>query len=180
MGAYIRQLQEWERLDTGSFQLLRAERLAQALEYARTRVPMYRSRAWNAALQRRDAHILRSWPVLERQTIQSHEAAMVAQPAPRGTYFRSTSGSTGTPLRVGMDPAAAAWAWAADYRATRPKVERKLGHLMRRRHGGRRARVRGKRKVDADFNLLAAAHNLARLTALGLRSTTTGWAAVSA
>ena len=33
--------------------------------------------------------------------------------------------------------------WAADYRATRPKVERKIGHLMRRRHGGRRARVRG-------------------------------------
>ncbi|MBA2576627.1 MAG: hypothetical protein H0V05_08290, partial [Euzebyaceae bacterium] len=38
-----------------------------------------------------------------------------------------------------------------DYRATRPKVERKLGHLLRRRHGGRCARVRGKRKVDADF-----------------------------
>lgn len=35
-------------------------------------------------------------------------------------------------------------AWQADYRATRPKVERKIGHLMRRRHGGRRARVRGR------------------------------------
>jgi len=34
-------------------------------------------------------------------------------------------------------------AWRADYRATRPKVERKLAHLLRRRHGGRRARVRG-------------------------------------
>jgi Transposase DDE domain/Transposase domain (DUF772) len=60
--------------------------------------------------------------------------------------------------------------WLDDYRATRPKVERKLGHLMRRRHGGRRARVRGRRKVDADFNLLAAAHNLARLAILGVRS----------
>ena len=66
--------------------------------------------------------------------------------------------------------------WAADYRATRPKVERKLGHLMRRRHGGRRARVRGRTKVDADFNLLAAATNLARLAVLGLRSTPSGWA----
>jgi hypothetical protein len=67
---------------------------------------------------------------------------------------------------------------AADYRATRPKVERKLGHLMRRRHGGRRARVRGKRKVTADFNLLVAATNLARLAVLGLRFTpTSGWAA---
>jgi hypothetical protein len=67
-------------------------------------------------------------------------------------------------------------AWAADYRATRPKVERKLAHLMRRRHGGRRARVRGTTKVSADFNLLAAATNLARLAMLGLRSTPDGWA----
>ena len=70
--------------------------------------------------------------------------------------------------------------WVADYRATRPKVERKIGHLTRRRHGGRRARVRGKRKVDADFNLLAAAQNLARLAVLGLRFTpATAWAAAT-
>ena len=67
--------------------------------------------------------------------------------------------------------------WLDDYRSTRPKVERKLAHLMRRRHGGRRARVRGRRKVDADFNLLAAAHNLARLAVLNLRSRPGGtWA----
>ena len=66
--------------------------------------------------------------------------------------------------------------WQAEYRANRPKVERKLAHLMRRRHGGRRARVRGRPRVDADFNLVAAAANLARLAALGLRSTATGWA----
>jgi hypothetical protein len=59
-------------------------------------------------------------------------------------------------------------AWRADYTATRPKVERKIGHLMRRRHGGRRARVRGSAKVTADFSLLAAAVNLARLGVLGL------------
>jgi hypothetical protein len=67
-------------------------------------------------------------------------------------------------------------AWVADYRATRPKVERKFGHLMRRKHGGRRARVRGTARVDADFRLLAAAANLARLAILGLRFTPTGWA----
>jgi hypothetical protein len=60
-------------------------------------------------------------------------------------------------------------AWRADYTATRPKVERKIGHLMRRRHGGRRARVRGRGNVAADFSLLAAAVNLARLGVLGLR-----------
>lgn len=70
--------------------------------------------------------------------------------------------------------------WAEDYRATRPKVERKLGHMMRRRHGGRRARVRGRRKVDADFNLLAAAQNVARLAVRGLHfNVATGWAAAT-
>lgn len=65
--------------------------------------------------------------------------------------------------------------WKADYRATRPKVERKIGHLMRRRHGGRRARVRGLVKVTADFSLLAAAVNLARLGRLGIASVASGW-----
>ncbi len=59
--------------------------------------------------------------------------------------------------------------WKARYRATRPKVERKIGHLMRRRHGGRRARVRGRERVGQDFSLLAAAVNLARMAILGVR-----------
>jgi hypothetical protein len=58
--------------------------------------------------------------------------------------------------------------WLADYRATRPKVERKLAHLLRRRHGGRRVRMRGLVRVRQDFTLLAAAVNLARLAVLEL------------
>ena len=57
-------------------------------------------------------------------------------------------------------------AWKARYRATRPKVERKFGHLMRHRHGGRRARMRGCARVGHDFALLAAAMNLKRLAVL--------------
>ncbi len=67
-------------------------------------------------------------------------------------------------------------AWLADYRATRPKVERKLAHLVRRRHGGRRARVRGRLKVGADFALLAAAVNLARLAVLRVTGSGGTWA----
>jgi hypothetical protein len=67
-------------------------------------------------------------------------------------------------------------AWRADYRATRPLVERKIAHLMRRRHGGRRARVRGRLKVGADFALLAAAVNLARLAVLGFVRSGGTWA----
>jgi hypothetical protein len=70
--------------------------------------------------------------------------------------------------------------WKDDYRATRPKVERKLGHLMRRKHGGRRARVRGTTKVDADFNLLGAAVNIARVAVAGIRSDGNGGWAVTA
>ena len=89
-----------------------------------------------------------------------------------------TTAAGGRTIRVGRHEALLAQArtqaanpeWLDDYRATRPKVERKLAHLMRRRHGGRRARMRGRRKVDADFNLLAGAHNLARLAILGVRS----------
>jgi hypothetical protein len=67
-------------------------------------------------------------------------------------------------------------AWRADYQATRPLVERKIAHLMRRRHGGRRARVRGRLKVGADFGLLAAAVNLARLAVLRLVRSGGTWA----
>ena len=103
----------------------------------------------------------------------------------RGSCTNATGGRT---IRVGRYEARLAEArarqrdpaWVADYRATRPKVERKIAHLMRRKHGGRRARVRGRRKVDTDFNLLAAAVNLARLAVLGLHSTPGGWAAAPA
>ena len=54
-------------------------------------------------------------------------------------------------------------------------MEREIAHLMRRKHGGRRARVRGKPKVAAD-QLLAAAVNLARLGVLGLTRQPGGWA----
>jgi hypothetical protein len=98
---------------------------------------------------------------------------------------RCTTSSTGRTIGVGpfeaeltrartaqTDPA-----WKAGYRATRPKVERKIGHMMRRKHGGRRARVRGRDKVAADFSLLAAAVNLSRLGVLGLASQPGGgWA----
>jgi hypothetical protein len=89
-----------------------------------------------------------------------------------------TTSGLGRKVSVGVNEAALARAraeqtdpkWRADYRATRPKVERKLGHLMRRRHGGRRARVRGTLRIAADFSLLSAAANLARLAKLGTRS----------
>lgn len=96
---------------------------------------------------------------------------------------RCTTAKTGRTISVGPYEAQltearsqqAAPAWQADYRATRPKVERKIGHLMRRRHGGRWARMRGQLKVAADFAVLAAAVNLARLAVLGLTTVGGSW-----
>jgi hypothetical protein len=56
--------------------------------------------------------------------------------------------------------------WRRNYRATRPKVERKLAHMMRHKHGGRRSCVRGTVRVRQDFALLAAGVNLVRLAKL--------------
>ena len=67
--------------------------------------------------------------------------------------------------------------WQAAYRATRPKVERKIGHLTRRAWGGRLARTRGVARVLTDVVTRAAAINLARLATLGLHHDTTSWAA---
>ena len=98
-------------------------------------------------------------------------ARCTTDPRGRGITVGPHEASLVRARRARHDPA-----WLADYRATRPKVERRIGHLMRRRHGGRRARVRGRPKVAADFALLAAAVNLARLAVLGLVGAGPGWA----
>ncbi|MEO6088947.1 MAG: transposase [Umezawaea sp.] len=102
--------------------------------------------------------------------------------------LRCTTATEGRTITIGHHEAVLAAArvrqadpeWRADYRATRPKVERKIGHVMRRRHGGRRARVRGRGKVAADFSLVAAATNLARLAVLGIVRTASGWTTTTA
>lgn len=68
--------------------------------------------------------------------------------------------------------------WKRKYRSTRPKVERKIADLTRRRHGGRRMRVRGRERVKQDFTLGAAAVNLKRLAKLGVCHSGTKWVVV--
>ena len=96
---------------------------------------------------------------VHQQPVGTHDPSRPARAAARRRPRRQT------------DPA-----WRSDYTQTRPKVERKISHLMRRKHGGRRVRVRGSTKVAADFQLLAAAVNLARFAVLGLNREPTGWA----
>lgn len=66
-------------------------------------------------------------------------------------------------------------AWQAAYRGTRPKVERKIAHLMARVHGGRKARSRGAARVATDLVARAAAVNLVRLDTLGVARIDGAW-----
>lgn len=68
--------------------------------------------------------------------------------------------------------------WQATYRATRPKVERKIAHFVRVTWGGRRARTRGLRRITTDADTRAAVVNWSRLDTLGLSWDGRSWATV--
>jgi len=70
--------------------------------------------------------------------------------------------------------------WKDAYRSTRPKVERKIAHLMRHRHGGRRARVRGTTRIRDDFSLLCATQNLKRLAQYQMQWCNSAWRVIAA
>lgn len=58
--------------------------------------------------------------------------------------------------------------WQEAYTGTRPKVERKIAHFVRRPWGGRRARFRGQARIATDADTRAAAINWSRLATLGV------------
>ena len=67
--------------------------------------------------------------------------------------------------------------WQDVYSGTRPKVERKIAHFVRRSWGGRKARVRGAIRIATDADTRAAAVNWARLAALGVAHSGGAWTA---
>lgn len=66
--------------------------------------------------------------------------------------------------------------WKRAYQATRPIIERKIAHFVRRPWGGRHARCRGKERILTDVLHRGAALNLSRLAVLGLHLEPAGWA----
>ena len=69
--------------------------------------------------------------------------------------------------------------WQEAYTGTRPKVERKIAHFVRRSWGGRRARVRGIVRIATDADTRAAAINWGRLSTLGVTRTGGKWTAAA-
>jgi hypothetical protein len=62
------------------------------------------------------------------------------------------------------------------YTSTRPKVERKIGHMARTAWGGRKARCRGVARSFTDVLTRAAAVNCSRLAVLGVHRDGPTWA----
>ncbi|HEX7035392.1 MAG TPA: hypothetical protein VF210_06430 [Pseudomonadales bacterium] len=117
VGTCIRQLRSWEALDRADFQRLCNERLTAALERASSGVPLYAESPWREALAGGAHRHIEAWPVLERDVLRKERRKLLARPKPLGTFYRKSSASTGAPLAVAYDPKAAAWSWAAEYRA---------------------------------------------------------------
>jgi len=67
--------------------------------------------------------------------------------------------------------------WQEAYTGTRPKVERKIAHFVRRAWGGRRARVRGQARISTDADTRAAALKWSRLATLGVSYAGGAWTA---
>jgi len=70
--------------------------------------------------------------------------------------------------------------WDTAYRGDRPKVERKIAHFVRVMWGGRKARTRGRERVQTDAVTRAAAINLARLATLRIAFTDGRWTTATA
>jgi phenylacetate-CoA ligase len=80
----------------------REERLALLLHHAATKVPYYREQ-WarrRRAGDRASWELLENWPILPKQALRDDPRAFLADGRSGRLFESSTSGSTGTPLRV--------------------------------------------------------------------------------
>ncbi|MEZ5365652.1 MAG: AMP-binding protein [Bryobacterales bacterium] len=94
---------ERERWPVDKLRAWQQERLAETLHRAATKVPHYRD-AWSRRRQsgdRRSWERIEHWPILEKQTLRDRPEAFLAEDSdPRRLYCDSTSGTTGTPIKL--------------------------------------------------------------------------------
>ncbi len=126
----------------------RGERLASLLHHAATKVPYYREH-WGRRRRSGDGASwdrLENWPILSKQEVRDDPQAFLAEGRRSGRLFESsTSGSTGTPLRVWHSRAMLV-SWYALYEA---RIRRWNGLSMRDRWanlGGRKVVPGGRRR----------------------------------
>lgn len=99
----LEQTQWWSPADILDHQLLQLSRL---LDHARKTVPFYQASLHAAGLRPDVPLTLDSWrrvPILERPVVQAEASGLISRQVPKshgGVVFDSTSGSTGTPLKI--------------------------------------------------------------------------------
>ena len=113
----MRRLQQWENLSRNELERITQTLLRDTLRYASETVPFYRSGKWSEAIGRSDPRDIASWPVLERQLLREHVTDLLSSRKPLGSFYRRSSASTGTPVRVAWNPHGAAIGWANEHQA---------------------------------------------------------------
>lgn len=116
VGTFIRSLQAREQLERNAFKRLIDSELKEQLRFARAKVPLYSSGPWNESLSHGDPTELSAWPILDRATARARGSELLARGPRPGVFYRSSSASTGEPLRIAWNPHGAAWGWANEYR----------------------------------------------------------------
>jgi phenylacetate-CoA ligase len=116
VGRFIRTLQAREQLEPGAFKHLIDMELREQLRFAHAKVPLYASGPWSQSLTHGDPTQLSSWPILDRATVRERGTELLARGLRPGTFYRSSSASSGEPLRIAWNPHGGAWGWANEYR----------------------------------------------------------------
>ena len=116
VGRFIRTLQAREQLEPSAFKQLIDTELREQLRFARAKVPLYSSGPWSQSLAHGDPTQLSAWPILDRATVRARGAELLSRGPRPGAFYRSSSASTGEPLRIAWNPHGAAWGWANEYR----------------------------------------------------------------
>lgn len=116
VGSFIRSLQAREQLERNTFKRLIDTELQEQLRFARAKVPLYSTGPWRQSLAHGDPAQLSAWPILDRATVRARGTELLARGPRPGKFYRSSSASTGEPLRIAWNPHGAAWGWANEYR----------------------------------------------------------------
>jgi phenylacetate-CoA ligase len=96
----VRAAREREYWDEVAWEQWRRPRLESLLRRAVERVPFYRD-YW-ASQKGKEWRALGNWPVLEKESVRANPLAFVADDCdPRAMFPEHTSGSTGSPVRLG-------------------------------------------------------------------------------
>jgi phenylacetate-CoA ligase len=106
----LREITESEGLSKSQLEALQEESLSRLLEHCYAHVPHYREVFRQRGLKPEDIRgieDLRKLPLLDKETVRSDPSRFVADNFKKGELFgENTSGSTGTPLKLWIDPMA--------------------------------------------------------------------------